>query len=77
MDNALKDHVAKNVESEFDVSRPMCYGCRHLDQDSVRHTCSAFPGGIPAPIWFSQYDHREPFPGDHGIRFEPIEAEGE
>jgi hypothetical protein len=30
----------------------------------------AFPAGIPEKILFYEHDHRKPFPGDHGIRFE-------
>jgi hypothetical protein len=32
--------------------------------------CAAFPGGIPTPILLLEADHREPYPGDNGIRFE-------
>lgn len=48
----------------------MCLSCKHLDRDNDEaFTCRAFPAGIPTPI-VEGYDHRKPFPGDGGIRFE-------
>jgi hypothetical protein len=52
---------------------PQCFQCRHLDRGSVALTCRAFPSGIPGAILLGDADHREPWPGDHGIRFEPVE----
>ena len=52
------------------IEPPACLMCRHLAAD---WTCSAFPDGIPGPILSGENDHREPFPGDNGIRFEPLE----
>lgn len=33
-------------------------------------TCAAFPDGIPEQILSNLADHRAPYPGDHGIRWE-------
>ncbi len=33
-------------------------------------TCDAFPDGIPMEILSNAHDHREYFPGDHGVRYE-------
>lgn len=37
-------------------------------------TCTAFPGGIPDPIWHNQVDHRKPYSGDNGQQFEAIDG---
>jgi hypothetical protein len=47
---------------------PICWKCGHYRDDV---TCVAFPRGIPAEILDSESDHHQPYPGDHGIRFEP------
>lgn len=37
--------------------------------DAPEQTCDAFPERIPDTIWTMQSDHRQPFPGDHGLRW--------
>jgi hypothetical protein len=32
--------------------------------------CDAFPDRVPGEIYTGGFDHRQPFEGDHGIRFE-------
>lgn len=52
---------------------PQCATCTHLRVEPER-TCSAFPDGIPDEIWWNRADHRQPYPGDHGIRWEPLDG---
>lgn len=59
------------------LGMPICLGCRHFDRTAPGpgFGCTAFPSGIPDAIIESQFDHREPFDGDDGIRFEPVDVE--
>jgi hypothetical protein len=54
------------------VKPKLCPRCKHL-RDRVLWTCRAFANGIPAAILTNRHDHHEPYPGDHGIQFEPID----
>ncbi len=53
------------------VPAPMCRGCVHYRADES--SCDAYPDGIPEPIMENLVDHRVPYAGDHGIRFEAVE----
>jgi hypothetical protein len=57
---------------EFPSERvPLCVACQWLRRPvRGRWACAAFPGGIPAPLLDASADHRKPYPGDQGIRFE-------
>ena len=35
--------------------------------------CKAFPNGLPDTIRQGRWDHREPFEGDNGILYEPVD----
>ena len=51
------------------VQGGICDRCLHYKADTV--SCTAFPEGVPSVILVGQFNHMTPFPGDHGIRFEP------
>ena len=51
-----------------------CILCSHY---LLARACLAFPQSIPDEIWEARNDHALPYPGDHGIQFEPLETEGE
>ena len=53
----------------YGVFSSVCTFCRHLKQG---RSCAAFDD-IPAEIWTGTNDHRQPYPGDNGIQFEPID----
>lgn len=66
---------------------PICFFCKHLYQFSNEEfrasfrdkaperiiKCPAIPDGIPAEITVNLFDHRKPYPGDSGVRFEKLE----
>jgi hypothetical protein len=55
------------------VPVPLCNECRYWHRENFEgFTCDAFPGGVPEAIIRSEHDHREPYPGDNGIRYEPV-----
>lgn len=55
---------------------PDCLKCKHLRERPpgiiMGFFCDAFPGGIPDAIFDGEVKHTKPYPGDHGIRFEPL-----
>jgi hypothetical protein len=65
------------------VNLSQCSGCKHAQKAGHRPTgeiylrCSAFPDGIPDEIAQNLVRHTKPYPGDHGIQYEPIEEEAE
>jgi hypothetical protein len=59
-------------EEEGDLIGSQRLDCRHY-QPGVPGSCAAFPYGIPLVILTNTHDHRQPWPGDHGIIFAPDE----
>lgn len=57
----------KFITQKGDMVQVQCNSCVHRRASA---TCDAFPDGIPKVILMNEIDHREPFPGDHGIQFE-------
>jgi len=56
---------------------PICMTCKHFDRGAnhMGLTCKAYPypdTTIPDEILDGEHDHHKPFPGDHGILYDPI-----
>ena len=62
----------KFVGTANSIAFPQCHNCKHYKRDSI--ACDAFPR-IPIEIYTNDHDHRQPFEGDNGIQFEPVEAD--
>lgn len=55
--------------SNGELGISQCVWCRH--RSAGGRNCRAFPKGIPEAIAANRHDHRQPFDGDYGVRFEP------
>jgi len=49
-----------------------CNSCIHYQGP---FSCDAFPEEIPDDIFTGLFDHTKPYPGDNGIRWEPIDEQ--
>lgn len=48
-----------------------CVTCKW--KHDYKATCRAFPEGIPEKILTGEHRHLQPYEGDHGIRYTPIQ----
>ena len=55
-------------EGQQRTIEPQCNTCAFYHGDL---TCAAFHARIPLAILSGQFDHRQPYEGDGGIRYEP------
>jgi hypothetical protein len=60
------------------IIAPICVSCTRFDERLIPGglKCAAFPDGIPDEIIRSEFDHRNPYPGDNGLQFDPKAAGG-
>ena len=69
MSKASNDRFMERISNGFGTGRISdCGTCKHWVPGA---TFAAFPDGIPDAILDNEHDHRQPYPGDHGIRWEP------
>jgi hypothetical protein len=61
--------VEQNVSSDG-VILSQCSNCKNLNRGTV--TCKAFPSRIPDEILTNEHNHKKPYPGDNGVRFEKL-----
>jgi hypothetical protein len=54
-----------------DLVVSQCAVCRHRGTRGNFPVCKAFPGQIPPEFLLNEADHRKPYEGDDGVRFEP------
>jgi hypothetical protein len=59
------------VGNPGDLIVSQCVWCAHRGADGA--SCQAYPDGIPTEIMLNEHDHTQPFEGDQGTCYEPVE----
>lgn len=52
-----------------------CVTCARFHVSDL--SCDAFPDGIPEEIIAGRFDHTQPYPGDNGLLYEPVNVDPE
>ncbi len=63
------------LDESWRTLSPTCNHVCTFVAGSGSRTCNAFPDGIPKEIWNGLNDHRQPYPGDHGVQFRELTDE--
>jgi hypothetical protein len=69
-ENDRSDYFA--ISGKGKLIFPQCNKCKNKLNIPHKSSCNAFLDGIPDDIYYNKHDHTKPYPGDNGIRFEPI-----
>jgi hypothetical protein len=55
---------------------PPCIRCKHMEippgSKDKALVCAAFPEGIPDGLLYGDHSHVTAFPGDNGLRYDPL-----
>ncbi len=68
-----EDGWTLDEDQVFPAYSPVCTFCQ-WEGSRLSRTCLAFPDGIPVQIWTGENNHAEPYPGDRGYSFIPMEG---
>lgn len=61
------------------IRATICYSCQHFQWGEAGGEerfayCRAFPEGIPQEVFYGEFVHKTPYPGDKGFQWEPFRA---